>query len=175
MNESYNGVTNDSPNRTNQSPTNHGNNVSRPNSRTSHHQQQQQHHQQHQQHSNNNGHHSNNNGQTSPHHSPLGSDTMLSGGSNYDSLRSILGSSPFDGALMNGVNSSNSGVNDIMLGAGMGSDSSSKLISSSSPALQSSLMSTSSPSHHLTQTTTAIPEIIFSGETFFLFSFVSIL
>jgi hypothetical protein len=77
-------------------------------------------------------------------------------GNNYDNLRSILGSSsPLDSALLNGINNSNSGVNDIMLGAGLGSDSNcSKLIPTS--------MSTSSP---LTQTTTAIPEIVFSGES----------
>lgn len=164
MNENYNGIINDSPNRTNQSPTNRGN-VSRPNSRTAGT------HNINQQTTSNSNHHSNNNGGSSPHpHSPLGSDTMLSGNNNYDNLRSILGSSPLDGALLNGVNNSNSGVNDIMLGAGMGSDSSSKLISSSSsPSLQTSLMmSTSSPSHHLlTQTTTAIPEIIFSGNFIF--------
>lgn len=91
-------------------------------------------------------------------HSPLGSDTMLSG-SNYDNLRSMLGSSsPHDGGLMNGVN--NGGINDIMLGAGIGSDSTSKLITSCS---QSSLM-TSSPSHQLNHTPTAIPEIILSGK-----------
>jgi hypothetical protein len=63
------------------------------------------------------------------------------------------------GGLSNGINN-NSGVNDIMLG-GLGSDSSSKLISNS-PALQNPLMMTS-PSHQITQTTTAIPEIVFSG------------
>lgn len=173
MNDNYNGIINDSPNRTNQSPTNHGD-ASRPSSRANnngnsnnHNMNQQtnsnhhQHHQQQQQQSQ-----TNNNGGSSPH-SPLGSDTMLAG-NNYDNLRSMLGSSSLDGAMLNGINNSNSGVNDIMLGAGLGSDSNccSKLISSSSPAHQTSLMmSTSSPSHPLTQTTTAIPEIIFSGES----------
>lgn len=110
-----------------------------------------------QQTSGNNSNRQSNNGGSSPH-SPLGSDQMLSG-SNYDSLRSILG----DGGIMNGINNSNSGVNDIMLG-GLGSDSSSKLISSSSPAHQNPLMM-SSPSHQLSQAT-AIPEIIFSGMSF---------
>lgn len=108
---------------------------------------------------NNSNRQSSNNGGSSPH-SPLGSDTMLSG-NNYDNLRIIMGSSsPMDGGLSNGINN-NSGVNDIMLG-GLGSDSSSKLISNS-PALQNPLMMTSSPSHQITQTTTAIPEIVFSG------------
>ncbi|KAL7026758.1 hypothetical protein ACKWTF_005156 [Chironomus riparius] len=147
LNDSYNGIINDSPNRTNQSPTN----ASRPNSRPNN---------MNQQTSNNNSNRqSSNNGGSSPH-SPLGSDTMLSG-NNYDNLRIILGSSsPLDGGLSNGINN-NSGVNDIMLG-GLGNDSSSKLISSSSPALQNPLMMTSSPSHQITQTTTAIPEIVFS-------------
>ncbi|XP_070508169.1 CREB-regulated transcription coactivator 1-like isoform X2 [Chironomus tepperi] len=148
LNDSYNGIINDSPNRTNQSPTN----ASRPNSRPNN---------MNQQTSNNNSNRqSSNNGGSSPH-SPLGSDTMLSG-NNYDTLRGIIlgSSSPLDGGLSNGINN-NSGVNDIMLG-GLGSDSSSKLISSSSPALQNSLMMTSSPSHQITQTTTAIPEIVFS-------------
>ncbi|KAG5683817.1 hypothetical protein PVAND_013081 [Polypedilum vanderplanki] len=147
MNDNYNGILNDSPNRTNQSPTNRSRPSSRANHNTTTNSNQQQSHT-----SQNNG------GGSSPHspHSPMGSDTMLAG-NNYDNLRSILGSSsPLDGALLNGINNSNSGVNDIMLGAGIGSDSNcAKLIPTS--------MSTSSPSHHpLTQTTTAIPEIIFS-------------
>lgn len=110
---------------------------------------------------NNSNRQSSNNGGSSPH-SPLGSDTMLSGNNN-DNWRGIImgSSSPLDGGLSNGINN-NSGVNDIMLG-GLGSDSSSKLISSNSPALQNPLMMTSSPSHQITQTTTAIPEIVFSG------------
>lgn len=153
ISDSYNGIINDSPNRTNQSPTNH---ASRPNSRANNMNQQTN------TTTSNSNRQSNNHDGSSPH-SPLGSDQMLSG-NNYDNLRSMLGSSsPLDGAIMNGINNSNSGVNDIMLG-GLGSDSSSKLISSSSPALQNPLlMSTSSPSHQLSQTT-AIPEIVFSGE-----------
>lgn len=81
---------------------------------------------------------------------------MLSGGSNYDNLRNMLGSSPLDGGgLMN-----NGGINDIMLGAGIGNDSTSKLITSCSQ----SLLMTSSPSHQLNHTPTAIPEIILSGK-----------
>lgn len=149
--DTYNGILNDSPNR---QQTNR-NNVSRPNSRNAciSHQQQQQ-----QQHSPSPNHNNSNHDGSSPHSpSPLGSDSMLSG--DYGNLRNMLGSSsPLDGALMNGVN--NGGINDIMLGAGIGSDSTSKLITSGS---QTSLM-TSSPSHQLNHTPTAIPEIILSGK-----------
>lgn len=138
--DTYNGIINDSPNR-----QANRNNVSRPNSR--------------QQHSPTS-HQTNNHDGSSPH-SPLGSDTMLSG-NGYD--RNMMGSSPLDSVMLsNGVG--NNGINDIMLGAGIGSDSSSKLISSSNSSLQNSMMMcTTSPSHLLTQTTTAIPEIILSGE-----------
>lgn len=156
MSDNYNGMMDDSPNRQS-SPTNRST-TSRTNARSSNHSN----HMNHQ--TNNNSNHQTNNGTGSPH-SPLNNDSMLTG-NNYDSLRnSMMGSSALDGALLNGVGSGN-GINDIMLGGGLGSDSSSKLITSSSSALQTSLMmSQTSPSHHLnTQTTTSIPEIIFSGE-----------
>jgi hypothetical protein len=94
---------------------------------------------------------------------------MLSG-NNYDSImgnRTMLTNSPLDGSLTNGT----SGVNDIMLGAGLCSDSNSKLISSS-PAL---MMLTTSPLHQPTQlTNAAIPEIVFSGE-YFNITFINML
>lgn len=118
---------------------------------------------------NNGSNHQTSNGSGSPH-SPLSNDSMLTGGSNYDNMNCenlrnnlIMGSSGLDGALLNGMGSGN-GINDIML-SGLGSDSSSKLISSGSASLPSSHMIQTSPSHHLnTQTTTSIPEIVFSGE-----------
>lgn len=166
MNDNYNGMMDDSPNRQS-SPTNRSSTPSsRTNARTSNntnHMNRQTNNS-----SSNNSHHSNNG--SSPH-SPLSSDSMLTGGANYDNmncdgLRNIMGSSALDGALLNGVGSGN-GINDIMLGGGLGSDSSSKLITSSSAALQTSLMmSQTSPLHLInnTQTTTSIPEIVFSGE-----------
>lgn len=162
MNDNYNGMMDDSPNR--QSPTN-----SSP-SRTNAHNGSNSNHMNHQTSNNGSNHQQSNNGAGSPH-SPLSNDSMLGGSGNYDNmncdnLRSnlIMGSSALDGALLNGVGSGN-GINDIMLGGGLGSDSSSKLITSSSAVLQTSLMmSQTSPSHHLnTQTTTSIPEIVFSG------------
>lgn len=153
ISESYaNGIINDSPNRTTQSPTNRGNS-SRPSSCPNN-------MNQHQSTTNNSNRQSNNNnnnggGGSSPH-SPIGNDTMISG-NNYENLTSIL-----ESEMMNGINNSNSGVNDIMLG-GLGSDSNQKSLSSSSPALQNPLMmQTSSPSH-LVQQSTSIPEIVFSG------------
>lgn len=168
MNDNYNGMMDDSPNR--QSPTNHSSTPSRTNARSNNNSN----HMNHQT-SSNNSNHQTNNGTGSPH-SPLSNDSMLTGGGgNYDNMNcdnlrnNMMGSSALDGALLNGVGSGN-GINDIMLGGGLGSDSSSKLITSSSAALQTSLMmSQTSPSHHLnnTQTTTSIPEIVFSGENFF--------
>lgn len=161
MNDSYNGMMDESPNR--QSPTNQNSSPSRTNPNNSN-------NMNHQTSSNSNGHQTNN-GTGSPH-SPLSNDSMLGGSGNYDNMNCdnlrnnmIIGSSALDGALLNGVGSGN-GINDIMLGGGLGSDSSSKLITSSSSALQTPLMmSQTSPSHHLnTQTTTSIPEIVFSGE-----------
>lgn len=166
MNENYNGMMDDSPNRQN-SPTNRSSTPSsRTNARTSNNTNQMNH--QTNNNGSNNSHHSNNG--SSPH-SPLSNDSMVTGGANYDNmncegLRNIMGSSVLDGALLNGGGSGN-GINDIMLGGGLGSDSSSKLITSSSAALQTSLMmSQTSPSHLInnTQTTTSIPEIVFSGE-----------
>lgn len=160
MNDNYNGMMNDSPNR--QSPTNHSNASSRTNARTSN----ISNHMNHRTASNN---HQTNNGNGSPH-SPLSNDSILSGG-NYDgmscdNLRNNinLGSPGFDGVLLNGTGSGN-GVNDIMLGGGLGSDSSSKLITSSSAALQTSLMTShTSPMHLNTNTTPSIPDIVFTGE-----------
>lgn len=166
MNDNYNGMMDDSPNRQN-SPTNRSSTPSRTNARSSNNSN----HMNHQT-TNSNNSHQTNNGTGSPH-SPLNNDSMLTGGTNYDNmncdnLRSnlIMGSSALDGALLNGVGSGN-GINDIMLGGGLGSDSSSKLITSSSSTHPTTLMmSQISPSHHLnnTQTTTGIPEIILSGE-----------
>lgn len=159
----------ESPNR--QSPTNQNSSPSRTiNGRSSNNSN----HMNHQTTSNNSSNHQTNNGTGSPH-SPLSNDSMLTGGGNYDNmncenLRNMMGSSALDGALLNGGNSGN-GINDIMLGGGLGSDSSSKLITSSSASLQTSLMmSQTSPSHHLnnTQTTTSIPEIVFSGEIYYI-------
>jgi hypothetical protein len=161
MNENYNGMMDDSPNRQS-SPTNRSSTPSsRTNARTSN-------NTNHMNNSSSNSHHSNNG--SSPH-SPLSNDSMLTGGANYDNmncdgLRNIMGSSALDGELLNGGGSGN-GINDIMFGGGLGSDSSSKLITSSSAALQTSLMmSQTSPSHLInnTQTTNSIPEIVFSGE-----------
>ncbi|CRK87365.1 CLUMA_CG001167, isoform A [Clunio marinus] len=163
MNDNYNAMMDESPNRQS-SPTNQSNTPSRTNARSSN----SNNHMNHQTNNNSNNHQTSN-GNGSPH-SPLSNDSML--GSNYDnmncdSLRGnlILGSPALDSALMNGVGSGNGGINDIMLGGGLGSDSSSKLITSSSAALQTTrMMSQTSPSHHLnnTQTTTSIPEIVFS-------------
>ena len=166
MNDNYNGMMDDSPNRQG-SPTNRS---STPSSRTNARTSNNTNHINRQTNNNNSSNHSNNG--SSPH-SPLSNDSMLTGGSNYDNmncdgLRNLMGSSILDGALMNGGGSGN-GINDIMLGGGLGSDSSSKLITSSSSALQTSLMmSQTSPSHLIsnTQTTTSIPEIIFSGKFF---------
>lgn len=173
MNDNYNGMMDESPNRQS-SPTNrastpsHGRSSSNSSSNHMNHQT-----------TNSNSNHQTNNGTGSPH-SPLSNDSMVTGGTNYDNMNcdnirsNLMGSSALDGALLNGVESGN-GINDIMLGGGLGSDSSSKLITSSSAALQTSLMmSQTSPSHHPinTQTTTSIPEIVFSGESevfFFLF------
>lgn len=163
MNDNYNGMMDESPNR--QSPTNQCNSPSRTNARSGNNSN----HMNHQTSSNGSSHQSNN-GTGSPH-SPLSNDSMLGGSGNYDSMNcdnlrnNLMGSSALDGAMLNGGGSGN-GINDIMLGGGLGSDSSSKLITSSNAALQTSLMmSQTSPSHHLnTQTTTSIPEIVFSGE-----------
>lgn len=163
MSDNYNGMMDESPNR--QSPTNQRSSTpSRTNARSSNNTN----HMNHQS-TNNGSSHQTSNGSGSPH-SPLSNDSMLTGGSNYDNmncdnLRNSFGSSGLDGALLNGMGSGN-GINDIML-SGLGSDSSSKLISSGSASLPSSHMIQTSPSHHLnTQTTTSIPEIVFSGEIF---------
>ncbi|CAO1381447.1 unnamed protein product [Diamesa serratosioi] len=99
---------------------------------------------------NNNQHHQHHQQQ----HSPMNNDSLI-GNNGYNSFNAAL-----EAALHE------NGVNDILLGGGMGSDSNSKLITSSSAALQTSIsMMTSHPSpQHLisTQTTTSIPEIIFS-------------
>lgn len=154
----------DSPNRQT-SPTNRS---STPSSRTNARTTNNTNHMNRNNNSSSNSHHSNNG--SSPH-SPLSNDSMLTGGANYDNmncdgLRNIMGSSALDGALLNGVGSGN-GINDIMLGGGLGSDSSSKLITSSSAALQTSLMmSQTSPSHLInnSQNSNNIPEIVFSGK-----------
>lgn len=164
MNDNYNGMMDDSPNR--QSPTNQSNTPSRTNARSNNNSN----HMNHQT-SSNNSNHQTNNGTASPH-SPLSNDCS----GNYDNMNcdnlrnNLMGSSALDGALLNGVGSGN-GINDIMLGGGLGSDSSSKLITSSSALQTSLMMSQTSPSHHLnnTQTTTSIPEIVFSGKTKFIF------
>lgn len=162
MSDNYNGLMDDSPNR--QSPTNRASTPSRTNARSSNSNSNHMNHQS----SNHNGSNHQNNGSGSPH-SPLSNDSMLSGSSNYDSMNCdnlrnnlILGSSALDSALLNG---SGNGINDIML-SGLGSDSSSKLISSGSASLPTSNLNQTSPSHHLsiTQTPTSIPEIVFSGE-----------
>lgn len=158
MNDNYNGMMDESPNR--QSPTNRS---STPSSRSNAQSNHNSNHMNHQSPSSNSSHQTNN-GTGSPH-SPLSNDYD---NLNCENLRGslIMGSSALDGALLNGVGSGN-GINDIMLGGGLGSDSSSKLITSSSASHQTSLMtSQTSPSHHLnnTQTTASIPEIVFSGE-----------
>jgi hypothetical protein len=161
MNDNYNGMMDESPNRQG-SPTNRSSTPSsRTNARSSNNTNQIN------RQTNNNSNHSNNG--SSPH-SPISSDSMLTGANyenmNCDGLRNLMGSSALDGALINGGGSGN-GINDIMLGGGLGSDSSSKLITSSSAALQTSLMmSHTSPSHLIsnTSTTTSIPEIVFSGK-----------
>jgi hypothetical protein len=164
MNDNYNGMMDESPNRqgspTNRSSTPSSRSNARSSNNTNHINRQ----------TNNNSSNHSNNG-SSPH-SPLSNDSMLTGGASYENmncegLRNLMGSSVLDGALINGGGSGN-GINDIMLGGGLGSDSSSKLITSSSAALQTSLMmSQTSPSHLInnTQTTTSIPEIVFSGES----------
>jgi hypothetical protein len=147
---------NDSPNR--QSPTNHSSTPSRTNARSNN--------SNHMNHQSTNSNHQTNNGNGSPH-SPLSNDSIGNyDGISCDSLRNNinLGSPGFDGGMLNGSSSGN-GINDIMLGGGLGSDSSSKLITSSSAALQTSLMtSQTSPMHLNSQTTSSIPEIVFSGE-----------
>ena len=164
MNDNYNGMMNESPNR--QSPTNRSSTPSRTNTRSI----------------NNNmnhmNHQSSNNHPTSIEsgspHSPLSNDSMLACGTNFDNMNCeglrhnlLMGSSTLDGALLNGMGSAN-GINDIML-SGLGSDSNSKLIASGSVSLSTSHVIQTSPSHQLsiTQTTTSIPEIVFSGEFLF--------